>query len=110
MSFIRDASRLESLALHLLSRDISVEDGDALDKAAAHVIEFNLAGLDSVEQKLWFPWLKEKLCSGKSTVRKDMRSEIERIINSIVEERRHISRLADAVVSAPIDFLYDPPG
>jgi len=98
LSFIRDAGRLEALALQLLERgDVTVEDGEMLNKAAGHVIDFNLAGLDNVEQSLWFPWLREKLCGATSKVREDMRYIMNRTISSVVEERRHISRLADAV-------------
>ena len=102
LSFVRDAKRLERLALHLLKAgdDMREEDGAMLDKAAEHVIDFNLAGLTNVENDVWFPWLRERLCGDKSTeivAEERHRKQLGRIIDAVVEERDHLNRLAYAV-------------
>jgi len=103
LSFVRDAKRLERLALQLLKLgdDTREEDCAMLDKAAEHVIDFNLAGLTNVENGVWFPWLRERLCGDKSTeivhVAEEHRKQLGRIIDAVVEERDHINRLAHAV-------------
>ena len=101
LSFIRDAKRLERLALQLLKLgdDLCEEEGAMLDKAAEHVIAFNLAGLTNVENDVWFPWLRERLCGDKSTetIADEYRRQLGTIIDAVIDEREHIDRLAYAV-------------
>lgn len=63
MSLVRDAHRLEKLALKLLSSyvDDSNEQIHAMDTAAEHVINFNMRGLHRIENEVFFPWLRTHL-------------------------------------------------
>ena len=113
LAFVRDAKRLERLALQLLQLGddaLCQDDGVTLSRAAEHVIDFNLAGLTNVENDVWFPWLRERLLpacqnessssssSSSSTEITDMhRKQLEQILDSVVTERDHINRLAHAV-------------
>ena len=110
LAFVRDAKRLERLALQLLQLGddaLCQDDGITLSRAAEHVIDFNLAGLTNVENDVWFPWLRERLLpacqnesssSSSSTKITDMhRKQLEQILDSVVTERDHINRLAHAV-------------
>jgi hypothetical protein len=99
LSFVRDAKRLERLALHLLKGDnVCEEDGITLNRAAKHVIDFNLAGLTNVENDVWLPWLRKRLCKDESIdVAATYQKQLGKIIDSVVNERDHINRLAHAV-------------
>lgn len=101
---MRDAKRLERLALQLLhlGDDVCEDDGVTLSRAAEHVIDFNLAGLTNVENDVWFPWLRERLLLCKddesNTEITDMhRKQLGQILDSVVNERDHINRLAHAI-------------
>jgi len=59
LSLVRDTSRLEKLAMRVLSQ--ATESGFAinsmpLEKASRHVIDFNMGGLNRIENNLLFPW------------------------------------------------------
>lgn len=71
LSFTRDSARLQKLASQMLdspsrlfttkknsSKDIHIHP---LTLAVNHVIEFNLKGLQRIENDLFFPWLRKKL-------------------------------------------------
>jgi hypothetical protein len=105
LSFVRDADRLGALAIQQLreldgrsaadaSTGSSSIDDDALDRATAHVIDFSLAGLDRIENELFFPWLREKLCGAGSSVPSDMVGDFDKLITGIAEERDGLSKLA----------------
>jgi len=71
LSFARDSTRLQQLANRMLysysqdsttGKKISLDtDHQSLAKAVNHVIDFNLKGLQRIENDLFFPWLREKL-------------------------------------------------
>ena len=69
MSLIRDSNRVQRLARHLSQRNINGEcdddddDGiDALEQAVDYLINFNMAGLHRVEEKMFVGWLRANLC------------------------------------------------
>ena len=102
LAFVRDAKRLERLALQLLKLgdDLCEEDGSTLNRAAEHVIDFNLAGLTNVENDVWFPWLRERLCNNGESIQiiaDTHQKQLGQILDSVVNERNHINRLARVV-------------
>jgi len=96
LSLVRDARRLETLALRQLTAGApeGVEIA-RLDKAAKHVVDFNMAGLHRIENELFFPWMREKLCAGNAE--EHVRDAFREILDSIDEDRRHVAKLGEAV-------------
>lgn len=97
LSLVRDTSRLEKLAMRVLSQ--ATESGFAinsmpLEKASRHVIDFNMGGLNRIENNLLFPWLRNKLCSHGEDRLKNAFSQI---LNKIDKDRSRASKLALAV-------------
>lgn len=97
LSLVRDSRRLETLAL----RDLSVgavgeDETPRLEKAAKHVVDFNMAGLHRIENELFFPWMREKLCSNPDA-QEHLRKAFNEILDGIDEDRRHVAKLGQAV-------------
>jgi len=96
LSLVRDARRMEMLALHQLSAGAGGEDEIAgIEKAAKHVVDFNMAGLHRIEDELFFPWVRDKLCAGDD--HEDLKEAFREIIDGIDEDRRHVSKLGQAM-------------
>jgi len=107
LSLIRDAGRLGRLAEYV-SQDIAASRlqseehaADMLDSAAEHVINFNLRGLHSVEDELFFPWLKSKLISSNTQDEESdgilISEAFSNMIENIEAERAFINKLAQQV-------------
>ena len=79
------------------------DDGSTLNRAAEHVIDFNLAGLTNVENDVWFPWLRERLLlcqddeSTSTKITDTHQKQLVQILDSVVNERDHTNRLAHVV-------------
>uniref|UniRef100_A0A6U2S798 RxLR effector candidate protein n=2 Tax=Leptocylindrus danicus TaxID=163516 RepID=A0A6U2S798_9STRA len=108
LSLVRDAGRLQRLALRKISTTTvptgsdAVEDdsGDSdLDMAAEHVIDFNMKGLHAVEDELFFPWLRSILVDEKSGVvhAANVRNAFGAVLDSIETERLFVRKLASQV-------------
>ena len=99
LSFLRDAGRLERLAKKAYGLD-SCESSStslpasALDEAAEHVINFNLKGLHTVEDELFFPWLKDKLTTSSSAITSVARNAFGEVLKAIESDRRSVAKLA----------------
>jgi len=104
LSLLRDSKRLEKLANSLLSSPSStlrINDlnsspqppDDALEKAASHVVDFNMKGLHRIEDELFFPWLKEKLFSHETSLPKEVQPAFQKIISELEDDRKYVSKL-----------------
>lgn len=99
LSLVRDCSRLGTLMKHLL--DSTSYDGDSSDatiKAVDHVIDFNLSGLQRIENDLFFPWLREKLTKGNE-ISSDVKQSFGNILDIVDEEREKVEELANLMRS-----------
>jgi len=114
LSFARDSNRLQHLAtrmLHSYSQDSTASseinistNKHSLTMAVNHVIDFNLKGLQRIENDLFFPWLREKLTNpsedakGKLVVR-DMNNVVigafRTVLDDIDHDRRKVAKLAE---------------
>mmetsp|Transcript_13211 Transcript_13211/g.20084 ORF Transcript_13211/g.20084 Transcript_13211/m.20084 type:complete len:351 (+) Transcript_13211:35-1087(+) len=105
LSLVRDAGRLQRLALRKISTATvtgsDVENGgdSDLDMAAEHVIDFNMKGLHAVEDELFFPWLRSILVDEKSGVvhAANVRNAFGAVLDSIETERLFVRKLASQV-------------
>jgi len=66
-----------------------------LEKASRHVIDFNMGGLNRIENNLLFPWLRNKLCSHGED---GLNNAFSQILNKIDKDRSRANKLALAVV------------
>jgi len=120
LSLLRDTNRLEKLALKLLQSTSSLsspskvdDENDtmsttsAIDSAASHVIDFNMQGLHSIENDVFFPWLRNRLHDRQSvdviknteTNHGKVDDALIYILNDIDKERDYVAKLGKAVVS-----------
>lgn len=99
MSLVRDVRRLRGLALrHLSAGAVQDTDTTSLDRAAEHVVGFNMAGLHRIENDLFFPWMREKLCGKKSdTKNSTVRDAFRRVLDEIDAERTEIAGMGQAM-------------
>jgi hypothetical protein len=104
MSLIRDCNRLERLADYL-SHHVDDDLGfEALEQAADYVINFNMAGLHRVEEKMFVGWLRNNLCNtgivGEFSEDGQMVSDAFReVIDKVDEQRVQSSKLGKELVS-----------
>lgn len=97
LSLVRDARRLENLAIRKLSAGaVGENETPGLEKAATHVVDFNMAGLHRIENDLFFPWMREKLCSDDA--QDHVRNAFKEILDRFDEDRRHVAKLGQAVM------------
>jgi len=113
LSFARDSNRLQHLAtkmLHLYSQDTTASskinmstNKNSLTTAVNYVIDFNLKGLQRIENDLFFPWLREKLTTpsvdakGKLVVREMNNAVIgafRTVLDEIDYDRSKVAKLA----------------
>jgi hypothetical protein len=98
LSFVRDSNRLHRLtnevvkkvAHHHGNHDDFTKQIEILQVAVNHVVNFNLKGLQDIEENLFFPWLRDKLGSSK-----EVGKELHRIIDSIDLDRKQVTVLAE---------------
>jgi len=90
LSLVRDAGRLEKLAVKLMKSNSKCEN---IEKAAHHVIDFNMKGLHSVESELFFPWIRTKI----EYVGNEVGQALECVLKEIEEERYHLENLGYAL-------------
>jgi len=103
MSLIRDSNRVQRLARHLSQRDIDDEvvydEGiDALEQAVDYLINFNMAGLHRVEEKMFVGWLRANLCDASLVGvycenGKDVSNAFREVIDTVDEERIQSSKM-----------------
>ena len=108
MSLIRDSNRVQRLALHLSQRDIDDEvvydEGiDALEQAVDYLINFNMAGLHRVEEKMFVGWLRANLCDASLVGvycenGKDVSNAFREVIDTVDKERIRSSKMGKELV------------
>lgn len=98
MSLLRDAGRLEKLALRIQHR-LTCNDNDQkpLERAADYVVDFNMKGLHRIEQELFFPWLRKKLTTNTS-MDKDISKAFSNVMDEMDLDREKITQIGVAVV------------
>lgn len=95
LSLVRDCSRLGNLMNHLLkSPTETVDASGVVVKAVDHVIDFNLKGLQRIENDLFFPWLRDQL-SNANDISSDVKQSFSNVIDVIDDERRQMEELAE---------------
>jgi len=77
----------------LAYRYLSCPSAD-LEKAAYHVVDFNMKGLHKIENELFFPWLKEKLMN---VGEEDSRRAFSKLLEDLEEDRRYVAKLGIAL-------------
>lgn len=104
MSLIRDSRRMERLA-HYLSQHIDEEENEvkALEHAADYLVNFNMAGLHSVEEKMFVRWLRDNLCDAKIVGAfcengKDVSTAFKEVIDKIDQHRIQTNEMGKELV------------
>jgi hypothetical protein len=98
LSLIRDSRRLEKYAIGVFQDSTSCtrDKLDSLQKAADHVINFNLKGLQRIENDVFFPWLREKL------INKDMDSNTKKAFQNVMDgvdrDRKQVEEIALSIM------------
>jgi hypothetical protein len=83
---------------HLLkSPTETVDASGVVVKAVDHVIDFNLKGLQRIENDLFFPWLRDQL-SNANDISSDVKQSFSNVIDVIDDERRQMEELAEHMV------------
>lgn len=100
LSLARDARRLGNLAASL---NATMTGNESLQKAAYHVIGFNMKALHRVENKIFFPWLKEQLTSVDNP---ELADAFAAVLNDVVEEQRSVSKIGEQVVRVLILWFF----
>ena len=72
---------------------------DVTIKAVDHVIDFNLRGLQRIENDLFFPWLRNKLTEGNE-ISAEVKQSFGNVLDIIDKERRKVEELATLMVCA----------
>jgi hypothetical protein len=97
MSLVREARRLQQLALSLTERG-ALDDEDrlhSLQKASDYVVGFNMKGLHKTEKELFFPWAR-KTVKAKNA---DLGKAFEMVMDALDSERKKIEKLGNSLVS-----------
>lgn len=101
MSLIRDTDRFTRLAEYLMQNE---DDLGVLETAAEFVVNFNMAGLHRVEEKMFVGWLRDNLSVGGVQEFCDNGTEVARafreVIDTVDEHRVQSSRMGKELVSA----------
>lgn len=94
MSLVREAGRLQKLALKMQSSP--PEDLTGLRDAADYVVGFNMKGLHKIEKDLFFPWVRGKMTSvGES----DLAKAFGDVMDELESDRKTIEQLGASLVS-----------
>lgn len=95
MSLVREAGRLQKLALRMQA-SCPVEDLPALRMAADYVVGFNMKGLHKIEKDLFFPWVRGKFNAiGESDVVKAFSV----VMDQLESDRKTIELMGTSLVS-----------
>eukprot|EP00559_Dactyliosolen_fragilissimus_P006800 CAMPEP_0184871572 /NCGR_PEP_ID=MMETSP0580-20130426/40796_1 /TAXON_ID=1118495 /ORGANISM="Dactyliosolen fragilissimus" /LENGTH=261 /DNA_ID=CAMNT_0027374249 /DNA_START=473 /DNA_END=1259 /DNA_ORIENTATION=+ len=114
LSLVRDCNRLHQLAKTInesIGRHGSKDDVSSfsqasyfpapLEKAIYHVIDFNMAALTNIEDKLFFPWLINKLCDENDSMDESIKNsfryvfkQMDRLRMEAKKSRKVIAKLA----------------
>jgi hypothetical protein len=105
MSLIRDSRRLGRLSMHLANLtekgDVEQSGFDALDRAADYVVNFNMAGLFTIQSGIFVNFLRRHLCdeatlgrfcAGNSTAETDAFEALIRIIDNQRARSENVGR------------------
>lgn len=104
LSLVRDSFRLSNYAQDIL-QDTTQAKLQALCTAAMHVINFNLKGLQRIEDDTFFPWMRQKISN--SNLSRNTRDALEQFIDEVDVDRKKVNDLAIAMASC-IESLVDP--
>jgi hypothetical protein len=96
MSLVREADRLNKLAVKLTEAAYTNGSIPNLKNAADYVVGFNMKGLHKIERDLFFPWVRRKVDSMSEP---DVAKAFSSIMDQLDSERREIEKLGDSVVS-----------
>lgn len=96
LSIVRDAKRLNQYASVVKSGD--EEDLEPLKKAVDFVFNFNLRGLSDIEDKVFFPWLREKLLNSEYES-EETKKAFASMIEDVDQDRKRVKDLASKIVS-----------
>jgi len=96
MSLVREAGRLEKLALKLQKSD-SDEELISLKKASDYVVGFNMKGLHKIERDLFFPWFREKIDSSMKNA--ETKKAFSTMMDQLESDRKAVAKLGVSVVS-----------
>ena len=96
LSLIRDSRRLQVYATGVL-KDLTQDKLDSLQKAADHVINFNLKGLQRIENDVFFPWLREKLISEE--IDSDAKEAFQIVIDGVDRDRKEVAEIASSIMA-----------
>jgi len=124
LSFTRDSTRLQQLATRMLlshsnttmtsSKNRESSSKHSLALAINHVIDFNLKGLQRVENDLFFPWLRKKLTEPNDDrtdkliargINDAVFGAFQTVLDEIDYDRKQVAELAERLVSV---FPNDP--
>lgn len=104
LSLIRDSRRLHNYATGVLN-DVTQDKLDSLQKAADHVINFNLKGLQRIENDVFFPWLRQKLVNDEIDL--DAKKAFQAVIDGVDRDRKQVADIASSIM-AVIKIGADP--
>jgi hypothetical protein len=102
LSLIRDSDRLQKFANSLIQKggqqNKSQEKLQSLNQAVDHVIDFNLKGLQRIENDIFFPWLRQKLIN-EDAVGADAKKAFRNVIDGVDCDRKRIDEIASKIRS-----------
>ena len=94
LSLIRDSHRLNEYA-RKINKISTKENVESLNTAVRHVVDFNLKGLQRIEDETFFPWLRKKLIADDVPVK----DAFKQIIDGVDRDRKKVGDLASLLRS-----------
>ena len=89
-------------------QDSSSEDKlQSLNKAVNYVVDFNLKGLQRIENDVFFPWLREKLINENAVGGEDTKNAFQTVIDGVDRDRKRVDELASCMRSE-VKVVVDP--
>jgi len=110
LSFTRDTERLKKLAIRTLNSQSAITTNNKskcdtnqhpLKMAVSYVVDFNLRGLQRIEDDIFFPWVREKLTKTNLDVNQgpEINNAVivafKNLLDGIDDDRRKVAELAD---------------
>jgi hypothetical protein len=105
MSLVREAKRLNKLALKLEKSKKDDEQLVVLKQAADYLIGFNMKGLHNIEKDLFFPWMRKQV--KKSVTQSDVSMAFDAIMDQLESDRKGIENLGAGILHAFTTALAD---